>query len=233
MSGRATAADQIDPESALRAQRAHGSPGGVLEPQDAGAVNARARGALRTRAALIRAGRRALGSGRAARLGIADLARHAGVATGSFYTHFRDKDELLDLVIAEGVEDLARVLDNAAAGIYEPVEVVRAQVRALGALGLADPDAAAIVLAARSRILDNPDIRSRLSSGIRAGLSAGCFHVHDVGAAVDLTCGVVVAMLRTSRRDPAALTAEWIETLAQQVLFTLGHPVCDGIPSER
>ncbi|WP_169810963.1 TetR/AcrR family transcriptional regulator [Nocardia amamiensis] len=233
MSGRATAEGRIDPDSALRDQRVHGSPEGVLESQDADAVNARARSALRTRAALIQAGRQALGSGRAARLGIADLARHAGVATGSFYNHFRDKDELLDLVIAEVVEDLARILDNAASGIDEPVEVVRAQVRALGALGLADPDAAAIVLAARCRILDNPDIRSRLSSGIRAGLSAGCFHVHDVGAALDLTCGVVLAILRTSRRDPAAVTAEWIETLAQQVLFALGHPVCESIPSER
>ncbi|MEV6336135.1 TetR/AcrR family transcriptional regulator [Nocardia vinacea] len=233
MSGRATVEDQIDPESALRDQRVHGSPEGVLESQDADAVNARARGALRTRAALIQSGRQALGSGRAERLGIADLARHAGVAAGSFYNHFRGKDELLALVIAEVVEDLARILDNAAAGIDEPVELVRAQVRALGALGVADPDTAAIVLATRYRILDNPDIRSRLSSGIRAGLSAGCFHVHDVGAALDLTCGVVLAILRTSRRDPAALTAEWIETLAQHVLFALGHPVCESIPSER
>ncbi|WP_433623568.1 TetR/AcrR family transcriptional regulator [Nocardia sp. CA-120079] len=232
MRGRATVEDQIDPKSALRDHSVHGSPERG-ESQDVEAVNARTRSGLRTRAALMRSGRRALGSGSAASLGIADLARHAGVATGSFYNHFRGKDELFAAVIAEVVEELARILDNAVTGVDEPVEFVRAQLRALGALGVTDPDTAAIVLAARYRILDSPDIGSRLSFGIRAGLSAGCFHVHDVGAALDLTGGVVLAILRTSRRDPAAVTAEWIETLAQQVLFTLGHPVCESIPSER
>ncbi|MFF0456485.1 hypothetical protein [Nocardia africana] len=42
---------------------------------------------------------------------------------------------------------------------------------------------------------------------------------------LDLTGEVVLAVLRTSRRNPAAVTAEWIETPAQQVLFALGHPI--------
>ncbi|MFI9412831.1 TetR/AcrR family transcriptional regulator [Nocardia gamkensis] len=196
----------------------------AAEAPDADAMNARSQRALRTRAALIHAARRALGSGRLARLGIADLARDAGVATGSFYNHFTGKDELFAVVVAEVVDELADILDDAVAGNDEPAEYVRAQIRALVAIGLADPDTAAIVVVARYHVLEHADIRSRLSFGIQAGISAGCFHVHDVDATLDLLGEVVLALLRTSRRNPAAVTAEWIETLAQQVLCALGHP---------
>ncbi|WP_062993221.1 TetR/AcrR family transcriptional regulator [Nocardia anaemiae] len=223
MSGRVTVDDEIDPGSALRARSVHATD--AVESKDSNSLGTRARSVLRTRAALIQSGRQALGNGMAARLGIADLARNAGVATGSFYNHFGSKEELFAAVTAEVVEDLAGILDNAAAGIDEPAELVRAQVRALAAIGVTDPETAAIVLAARYRILENREIHSRLSSGIRAGISAGCFRVHDLGAVLDLTGEVVLAVLRTSRRNPAAVTAEWIETLAQQVLFALGHPI--------
>ncbi|MFG3619396.1 TetR/AcrR family transcriptional regulator [Nocardia sp. NPDC047654] len=115
------------------------------EPKVTNSLNARARSALRTRAALISSGRRALGSGLATGIGIADLARDAGVATGSFYNHFGSKAELFAATLTEVVEELAQLLDNAAAGVDDPVDVVRAHVRALGAVGRVQPDIAAIV----------------------------------------------------------------------------------------
>ncbi|WP_245660450.1 hypothetical protein [Nocardia kruczakiae] len=128
------------------------------------------------------------------------------------------------MVVAEVVDGLARILDDAVAGIDEPAEYVRAQIGALVAIGLADPGTAAIVVVARYRVLEHPGIRSRLSFGIHAGISTGCFCVHDVEAALDLLGEVVWALLRTSQRNPAAVTTESIETLAQQVLCALGHP---------
>ncbi|MFF7943965.1 TetR/AcrR family transcriptional regulator [Nocardia gamkensis] len=100
----------------------------------------------------------ALGSGLAGRLGIADLTRDAGIATGSFYNHFGSKDELFDAVIAEVVEDLVRILDAAAAGIDDPTGMVRAHMRALGEVGIGHPDIAAIVLSVRYQILEDPAI---------------------------------------------------------------------------
>ncbi|MEV6336098.1 TetR/AcrR family transcriptional regulator [Nocardia vinacea] len=174
MCGRATVDDQIDSESALRAPSVHLTD--ALESQGPDSMSTRARSVLRTRTALIHSGRWALGSGMAARLGIADLARHAGVATGSFYNHFGSKDELFAAVTAEVVEELARILDNAATGIDEPAELVRAQVRALAAIGVTDPQTAAIVLAARYRILENRKstrvCRSASVPGSRRGVSA-------------------------------------------------------------
>ncbi|MFF0456486.1 TetR/AcrR family transcriptional regulator [Nocardia africana] len=123
MSGRVTVDDEIDPESALRARSVRATD--ALESKNSDSPGPRARNMLRTRAALIQAGRHAMGGGMAARLGIADLARNAGVATGSFYNHFGSRDELFAAVTAEVVEDLAWILDTAAAGIDEPAELVR------------------------------------------------------------------------------------------------------------
>ncbi|MEU2038804.1 TetR/AcrR family transcriptional regulator [Nocardia niwae] len=168
-------------------------------------------------------GRRALGSDLAERIGIADLTHDAGVAIGSFYNHFGSKDEFFETVITGVIEDLGRMLDDAAAGIEDPADIVRAHLRALGEVGVTHPDIAAIILAMRYRILEDPDIESRLATGLRAGMSAECFHIHDLGAALDLVGGVVLAILRTSQRDPAAVTAAWMDTLAQQALSALGH----------
>ncbi|NKY25969.1 hypothetical protein [Nocardia gamkensis] len=116
-----------------------------------------------------------------------------------------------------------RILDADAAGIDDPTGIVRAHMRALGEVGIGDPDIAAIVLSVRYQILEDPAISSRLAVGIRAGVSAGCFRTHDLGAALDLVGGVALAILRTSQRDPAAVTAGWIESLTDQVLVALGH----------
>ncbi|MBF6341074.1 TetR/AcrR family transcriptional regulator [Nocardia abscessus] len=171
----------------------------------------------------MRSGRWALGSDPAGRIGIADLARDAGVATGSFYNHFGSKDEFFDTVIIEVIEDLGWILDSATAGIDDPVGIVVAHLRALGAIGVGHPDIGAIVLAMGYRILEQPRIRSRLAAGIRAGMSAECFHVNDLSAALDLVNGVVLAILRTSQRDPATVTVAWVDTLTQQALTVLGH----------
>ncbi|UGT67887.1 TetR/AcrR family transcriptional regulator [Nocardia gipuzkoensis] len=186
-------------------------------------LSARARSALRTRAALMRSGRWALGGDIAERIGVADLARDAGVAIGSFYNHFSSKDEFFDTVIAEVIEDLAWILDSATAGIDDPAGIVVAHLRALGTVGVCHPDIGAVVLAMGYRILDDPSIKSRLAANIRTGMSAQCFHIHDLSAALDLIGGVALAVLRTSQRDPATVTAAWMDTLAQQALSALGH----------
>ncbi|MDE1674287.1 TetR/AcrR family transcriptional regulator [Nocardia gipuzkoensis] len=171
----------------------------------------------------MRSGRGAPGSDPARKIGIADLARDAGVATGSFYNHFSSKDEFFDTVIIEVIEDLAWILDSAAAGIDDPVGIVVAHLRALGAIGVGHPDIGAIVLAMGYPILEQPRIRSRLAAGIRAGMSAECVHVHDLSAALDRVNGLVLAILRTSQRDPATVTVAWLDTLTQQALTVLGH----------
>ncbi len=88
MGGRVAAGEQIGPDSALRGRPHVGSTNALLPQQIAGRLDARARSAVGARAALLRSGRWGPSSDLAGRIGVAGLAREAGVATGSFYKHF-------------------------------------------------------------------------------------------------------------------------------------------------
>jgi AcrR family transcriptional regulator len=74
-----------------------------------------------TRAALLQAGRRVLERDGFVDAKIADISAEAGVAVGSFYTHFRDKDDLFAALVEEttavmlhpGVAEVARDADPA------------------------------------------------------------------------------------------------------------------------
>lgn len=184
---------------------------------------ARGQRSRRTRTALLRAGWQALARGKAATIGIADLTRNAGVATGSFYNHFSSKEELFAATVAEVVGQVARMLDDAASGVDDPARVIRAQMRAFGEIGVSRPDLAAAILAESYCILEHVEIRSRLFAPMRVGIAAGRFASHDPVVVLDLIGGVVVAILRTSQRTAGVSVpvVEWVDVLAQQIVTLL------------
>ncbi|OZE99790.1 TetR/AcrR family transcriptional regulator [Rhodococcus sp. 15-2388-1-1a] len=63
-----------------------------------------------THARLIQAGGRALAQGGLDGVKTASVARDAGVANGTFYLHFDDRDALVAAVVGQAVEELARAL---------------------------------------------------------------------------------------------------------------------------
>jgi AcrR family transcriptional regulator len=51
-----------------------------------------------------------------------EVAREAGVANGTFYLHFKDKDELTNVVAFKVASEIARELDESMVGIDDAVE---------------------------------------------------------------------------------------------------------------
>jgi AcrR family transcriptional regulator len=60
-----------------------------------------------------------------------DIARAAGVAAGTFYLHFRDKQSLFREVVFEAVAELRARLERASDGVTERASAVRARLAAL------------------------------------------------------------------------------------------------------
>jgi len=60
-----------------------------------------------------------------------DIARDAGVAAGTFYLHFRDKQQLFREIVAETVTALRARLEAATVDISEPERRVRAHAEAM------------------------------------------------------------------------------------------------------
>jgi AcrR family transcriptional regulator len=60
-----------------------------------------------------------------------DIARAAGVAAGTFYLHFKDKQSLFREIAFDAVRDLRARLDRAGEGAPDRPPAVRARIRAL------------------------------------------------------------------------------------------------------
>ncbi len=68
------------------------------------------------------------------------IADAAGVTPPSIYLHFADKTELLAAVCEARFQDFDRYLEEASAGIEDPLEALRARGRAYVRFGLENPE---------------------------------------------------------------------------------------------
>ncbi|MBW9210969.1 TetR/AcrR family transcriptional regulator [Mumia sp. zg.B21] len=90
---------------------------------------ATARGA-RTRAALLAAAREVFERDGFGDARVAEITRIAGCATGSFYTYFASKEEILSVVLYEAQKDVLHPHIPPEDGITDPAELVEANHRA-------------------------------------------------------------------------------------------------------
>jgi AcrR family transcriptional regulator len=84
---------------------------------------------LRTRARLIDAAHRLIAQKAIEATPIAEITETADVAVGSFYNHFESKEELVQAVVADTMENHGADVDRATAGMSDPAEVLAASVR--------------------------------------------------------------------------------------------------------
>ncbi|MEO0361173.1 MAG: TetR/AcrR family transcriptional regulator [Pseudomonadota bacterium] len=81
---------------------------------------------LETRARLIAAAEAAIAEAGYDALRVDEVARAAGVAKGTFFAHFRDKDALMDLLIGAGVDARLDAMEAASPrSVDEMVEALR------------------------------------------------------------------------------------------------------------
>lgn len=78
-------------------------------------------------------------SGDARQLSLRGVARRVGIATTSVYLHFPDVDHLKMALVERGFVDLNAARDAASEGIVDPVESLRARLRAYAHWGLKHP----------------------------------------------------------------------------------------------
>ena len=174
----------------------------------------------KTRLALIAAGRALLAERAIDAIPVDDIVERAGVAKGSFFNHFKDKDAFADAIAADiraGLEDeVARVN----AGVDDPALRVARGVASFVRFALADDRGARILMrghggaAAANHPLNaglGVDIARGLCEGRLAapGLEAGVLYV--IGLCQVLLAAVVLQSL--DRGQAARLTAQMLALL--------------------
>ena len=98
-------------------------------PSQTGQPPVSARG-IRSRAALVRAARAVFERHGFLEARIVDICAHAGVATGSFYTYFKTKEDVLAAVMAEVHEEMLHPRLAAITGSDDPRATIDAANRA-------------------------------------------------------------------------------------------------------
>lgn len=106
-------------------------PGRTADAPDDRTQSAGARGRAQTRARLREAGKALLAANGLHGVTSHDIAREAGVATGTFYLHFKDKQQLFREIIAEAVAALRVRLEAAVQDVADSTDRVRAHAAAM------------------------------------------------------------------------------------------------------
>ena len=181
---------------------------------------------VRTREALIRAGRELFSERPVDAVAIDDIVQAADVAKGSFYNHFTDRDDLVRAVVGEIREALEARVGEVNAGIEDPARRVARAVCVYQRYALDEPLNARVLIRVHSGFAS---LNSPLNQGgvedITAGLASGRFSIATTESGLLFVMGVAqTAMARTSRDPQPALAISLAQQVCALILRGLGVP---------
>jgi len=162
-----------------------------------------------------------------------DIARHAGVAAGTFYLHFKDKSDLYRAIAQRTVAALQDRLDAAAPG-RGTRDGLRARVAALVDFADQHRDLVRILFRAGTKdasveaeVLD--ELAARIAQGRSASVAAGEMPRDlDPGVVSQALVGMLARVIAWWVEDPTRIAREdLIETLTQ-IQLAGTHPPAGG-----
>ncbi|MPR00020.1 TetR family transcriptional regulator [Modestobacter sp. I12A-02628] len=175
-----------------------------------------------TRAALVRAAQQLLAAG-LTEVSIQQITEQADVGFGSFYNHFRDKDELWKVAILEVLELQGDLIDQATSEGDDPAEVFCVGLRLIGRLAREEPELARVVLrGGTSYLLVDHGLMQFARRDVAGAVRAGRFDVTDVSLALATTGGALLGLLALLESDPQADAASLSDDLAERLLRAFG-----------
>lgn len=163
--------------------------------------------AARTRAALIAAGFDLLAAKPIDAIPIDEVVAKAGVAKGSFFNHFTDKQAFAEAIAAEVRLQLEEQVGRANAGIADPVERIAGGMRVGAAFALGDPKRTAVLLRSHgtSTARAHP-LNKGLVEDVNAACEAGLLRPEARGSGVLYWLGLcqILMINLVERRSDAA-----------------------------
>ena len=198
--------------------------------------NMRERSRRETRRRLIEAGKKLFASRGFARTRATDISREAGVAVGTLYVHFTDKEDLLREILFQGFEELHAVVRRIADTKYATVpESERAHAEAL--VGYAEEHPALFQIlfstevtttAAGAELLES--LTAHQEQRLREGMAEGYFRADlDPAVAAHAVIGMLIQVLHWWTQNPSRAPREVvIDTVTGLRLSGLHAKNCEG-----
>ncbi|MFJ4373921.1 TetR/AcrR family transcriptional regulator [Pseudomonas japonica] len=152
----------------------------------------------RTRLRLITAAQAVMSSKGVEGATIQEIAEEAELAVGTFYNHFKTKEEIAKAVFARRAEELGEIFDRIGRATDDPAKAIVFIQRTYIERALADPVWGWFVIHAEFSLRQNEEtFRERGRNDILRGIQAGRFDCrHCVDSAISITLSTLVAVTR-------------------------------------
>jgi AcrR family transcriptional regulator len=152
----------------------------------------------RNRARLLEAAKELFAARGMQSTAVAEVAERADIATGSFYSYFRTKDELLDALLEEEFAAQLRLLELRQAQVKDPAEKVSVAHRHLVRVAQADPDWAwLLVRLDASQRVAWAVLGQAAQRDLQEGVASGRFHVANERLALNASGGSLFAVMHS------------------------------------
>jgi AcrR family transcriptional regulator len=175
----------------------------------------------RMRNRLIEAAARVIASHGSDSVSIDMFIRAAGVARGTFYNHFKTREELLDALWTSIGHDPFLEIQSACSELADPAERFAAVTRLVLLRAAYEPTWGWLIVAlSADEATLNDDLRGYPRPDLRAGEAAGRFRYESEASATDLVVGTMRAGLRALLQEGRA--PNYAQALCKMILLALG-----------
>jgi len=184
----------------------------------------------KTRQALVGAGLRLLSQRPIDAISIDDIVMEAGVAKGSFYNHFEDKEALARAVAALIRVEVEQAVSAANAGVDDPARRVARAVCVYLRHAVTDPMRAGVLQRIHTSVTyAAAPLNVGVMADVSAGLTGGRFAIPTAESGVLLIIGVAqVALTRACDEPRATSTIVLGQQLCGLMLRGLGLPTAEA-----
>lgn len=186
----------------------------------------------RTRSQLTAAGRRLIAERGVAGLRIGDLTEEADVGRGSFYNHFDSREDLVDAVVSEALEELAETVLADMTEDEDPAVRASAADRRFIRVAADDPDFARLLV----NLNHGDDVFATATLpyarvALAWGIESGRFTVSDLDVMLITLAGSALGVIRAVLQDRAPADAD--SRHAELMLRMLGVPHDEALEISR
>lgn len=172
--------------------------------------NRSSRRRARSRAALIDAAREIMSVKGMDATTIADITEAADLGFGTFYNHFKSKDEIVDTAMSMMVERLGGEIDQLVAPIKDPFFAQVVAWHQIIELATAEPTWGWFVLRSSKTLgMMNEGLMRRIRRDVSAAMGAGKFKVDDIDVVATLIGAGVLSLV--NGRLTGALESDQVE----------------------
>ena len=179
---------------------------------------------MRTRAALIRAAQTFVAAGKL-NVPVLEITQAADIGMGSFYNHFRSKDELFQAAVNEVLDDLGTILDKLTAEGEDPAETFARSFRLVGRVFRRRPEIFRVLLNTGLTLISaDRGLAPRALRDISVAADAGRFTVDDPALAMSIAGGALMGLGQLLHDQPERNDAETADHATRDLLIMFGLP---------